>query len=252
MATYTNKKLLDKYDIYQHLMNYWNETLQDDCYLIAVEGWKAEPYRILIKNKAGKETDKGWDCDLVPKTLVIDRYFLAEKQAIEGLEAEKEAIIAQLTELEEEHSSEDCFFADFEKVNKASVQKRLKEIDTAKLKAANVEEIAVLKGYLKLIDQQAELTKQIKELSFELDNKALAHYPTLSEADIKQLVVDDKWMASIEKSVKTEMERISQRLTQRIKELAERYEMPLPAQTAEVDCLETKVMAHLAKMGFSL
>ncbi|MDP3838194.1 MAG: hypothetical protein Q8Q54_04660, partial [Methylococcales bacterium] len=70
--------------------------------------------------------------------------------------------------------------------------------------------------------------------------------------DIKQLVVDDKWMASIERSVKTEMERISQRLTQRIKELAERYETPLPEQTAEVDSLETKVMAHLANMGFSL
>jgi type I restriction enzyme M protein len=80
----------------------------------------------------------------------------------------------------------------------------------------------------------------------------LERYQTLTEDDIKQLVVDDKWLTSIERSVKTEMERISQRLTGRIKELAERYETPLPQQTAEVDSLETKVMAHLANMGFSL
>jgi type I restriction enzyme M protein len=255
LTTYTDKKLLDKYDVYQHLMNYWHETLQDDCYLIAVDGWKAEPYRILVANKAGKEIDKGWDCDLVPKTLIIDRYFLTEKKAIEALEAEKETIAAQLAELEEENSGEEGCFSDetvFEKINKANVQKRLKAIDTATLKAVNADEIKVLKAYLKLIDQQADLTKQIKELSIDLDNKALNHYSKLTEADIKQLVVDDKWMASIERSVKTEMERISQRLTQRIKELAERYETPLPQQTAEVDSLETKVMAHLANMGFSL
>ncbi len=252
LATYTDKKLLDKYDIYQHLMNYWNETLQDDCYLIAVDGWKAEPYRILIKNKAGKDIDKGWDCDLIPKTLVIDRYFPVETRLIASLQSDNEAITSQITELEEEHNNEDGYFAEFDKINKANVQKRLKAIDTATLKAVNAEEIKVLKAWLKLIDQQADLTKQIKELSIELDNKALNHYPTLTEADIKQLVVDDKWMASIERGVKTEMERISQRLTQRIKELAERYETPLPHQSAEVDSLETKVMAHLANMGFSL
>ena len=73
---------------------------------------------------------------------------------------------------------------------------------------------------------------------------------TLTETEIKQLVVDDKWMASLERSVKTEMERISQRLTQRIKELAERYETPLPRQTSEVAELENKVIAHLKEMGF--
>jgi len=55
----------------------------------------------------------------------------------------------------------------------------------------------------------------------------------------------------LERDVKTEMERISQRLTQRIKELAERYETPLPEQTEEVKLLEEKVNAHLAKMGFT-
>jgi type I restriction enzyme M protein len=93
---YTGKALMDKYDVYQHLMNYWNEVMQDDCYLIAVDGWKAEPYRIIVttkvKGKEDKQVDKGWDCDLVPKTLVIDRYFLTEKKAIENLKPKEKLL----------------------------------------------------------------------------------------------------------------------------------------------------------------
>ncbi len=46
------------------------------------------------------------------------------------------------------------------------------------------------------------------------------------------------------------MVRISQRLTQRIKELAERFKTPLPMQTEEVKTLEEKGTAHLQKMEF--
>jgi type I restriction enzyme M protein len=78
----------------------------------------------------------------------------------------------------------------------------------------------------------------------------LWQYKALSVDEVKTLVVDDKWMATFEMDVKTEMERISQRLTGRIKELAERYAMPLPSLTAEVEVLEEKVHAHLKNMGF--
>ena len=259
LTTYTGKALMDKYDVYQHLMNYWNEVMQDDCYLISADGWKAE-LSIIKQTK----TATVWDCDLVPKYLVIDRYFLAEKQAIEQLEANKEAIAIQLTELEEEHSAEDGYFAELDKVNKANVQKRLKEVlaTTPKSKkqspakasepVVTYGEQTVLELYLKLLDDQSELNKKIKEANADLDKKVIERYKTLTEDEIKQLVVDDKWMASIERSVKTEMERISQRLTQRIKELAERYETPLPKQTNEVKLLEEKVSKHLEMMGFKM
>jgi len=262
---------MDKYDVYQHLMNYWSEVMQDDCYLIAVDGWKAE-LSIMKQTKSATV----WDCDLVPKTLVVDRYFLTEKKAIEKLEADKEAIAIQLTELEEEHNMEDGYFADLDKVNKANVQKRLKELLAIKPKTKKLEakggnpdaklsgnnlaiaaepetaygEQAILELYLKLLDDQAEGNKKIKEATADLEKKVIERYKTLTETEIKQLVVDDKWMASIERSVKTEMERIGQRLTQRIKELAERYEIPLPKQTIEVAEFEAKVNAHLQKMGF--
>ena len=101
-----------------------------------------------------------------------------------------------------------------------------------------------------LLDKQTELNKKIKDALIDLDIKVIERYKTLTEAEIKQLVVDDKWMAAIERSVKTEMERISQRLANRIKELAERYDTPLPKLTELVEDLESKVEAHLQKMGF--
>lgn len=264
LKAYTDKPLMDKYDVYQHLMNYWNEVMQDDCYLIAVDGWKAEPQRILLKNKSGNDIDKGWECDLVPKTLVIDRYFATEKKAIEQLEADKEAIASQITEMEEEHSGEEGYFADYDRVNKVSVNNRVKAIKSNKLlvmsdKLNNSQlithnllkaELKILEQYLKLIDDQSDLQSKIIDAKLDLDKKAFNHYKTLTIDKIKQLVVDDKWMSCIEKSVKTEMERISQRLTQRIKELAERYETPMPKQTKEVADLESKVNSHLKKMGF--
>ncbi|QTA82709.1 Type I restriction enzyme EcoprrI M protein [Desulfonema limicola] len=251
LTTYTDKKLIDKYDVYQHLMDFWNETMQDDCYLITMDEWKAEVYRILVENKAGKKVDKGWNCDLVPKNLVVDRFFLFEKQAIEKLEADKESIGAQIEELAEEHSGEDGLLEEVKndkgKITKALLLDRQKEIKSDK---SAKEELKVIKAYLKLIAQEAETAREIRTATAELDIKVIERYKTLTVDEIKSLVVDDKWMADIEQRVKTEMERISQRLTQRIKELAERYEIPLPQQNLIVDDLENKVNAHLQKMGF--
>jgi len=160
--------------------------------------------------------------------------------------------------LEEEHGGEDGYFADLDKVNKANVNLQLK-IDAFQLRKLNKgsedytalkEKTTVFETYLKLVDNQSDLNKKIKDTTASLDIKVIIRYKTLTEDEIKQLVVDDKWMATIERSVKTEMERISQGLTQRIKELAERYETTMPKQTAEVATLELKVNAHLEKMGF--
>src|SRR4029453_13437334 len=127
-ATYAGKPLIDKYAVYQHLMDYWAETMQDDCYLIAVDGWKAETYRIIERDKKGKEKDKGWACDLVPKALIVARYFAKEQEVIVQLEAELESLTARMSELEEEHGGEEGVFSVLDKVNKANVTARLKEI----------------------------------------------------------------------------------------------------------------------------
>lgn len=246
LAHYKETSLISNYDVYQHLMDFWDEIMQDDCYIISTDGWKAETYRILVENKQKKMVDKGWTCDLVPKDLVINRYFYEEKQKIEGLEAECEGVASQIAEMEEEHGGEEGFFAELEKVNKASVQARLKEV--RKDKDAVVER-KVLEDYLELCEKETELNSKIKVAKAELDDKLYEKYPKLTEEEIKVLVVDDKWMEAIGKNVHSEMDRISQRLTQRIKDLAERYEMALPKLNDEVKRFEEKVKAHLERMG---
>ena len=206
-------------------MDYWAETMQDDCYLIAADGWKAETYRIIEKDKKGKEKDKGWTCDLIPKALIVARYFAKEQAAIDQLAAELEGVTARLTELEEEHGGEDGAFAELDKVNKANVTARLKEIKGDK---EAKDEAAVLNDWLKLNDEEADLKKRLKDAEAALDAKAYAQYPKLTEAEIKTLVVDDKWLAALDAAIHGEMDRVSQQLTQRVKELAERYETPLP------------------------
>ncbi|MBO9497640.1 hypothetical protein J7438_26655, partial [Thalassotalea sp. G20_0] len=114
----------------------------------------------------------------------------------------------------------------------------------------NLKEIVVLNRYLELLEDIAAQKKAIKEAEKKLDDALYAHYPELTEDEIKQLVVDDKWLTTIDRDVHTEMDRISQRLTQRIKELADRYETSLPQFNQRVVRLEQTVSKHLVKMGF--
>ena len=252
LAWYADKPLIDQYDVYQHLMDYWAATMQDDCYLIADFGWKAETRRVIEekKNKEGKvikQVDKGWACDLVPKRLIVNRYYAAQQAAIRELEAGLESIAAQLAELEEEHGGDEGAYAELEKVNKAEIGKRLKELKGDK---EAKDEIAALDAWLKLNEQESELKKSLKDAEAELDALAYAKYPKLTEAEIKTLVVDDHWLAALDAAIHGEMDRISQRLTQRVKELAERYETPLPLLEKNVATLSANVAAHLQKMGF--
>lgn len=244
---YQNKPLIDAYDVYQHLMDYWADVMQDDAYLIAADGWKAETYRVIEIDKKGKEKDKGWTCDLLPKPLIVARYFAAEQAVIDQTSADLEAASAALVELEEEYNGDEGVFADFDKINTAAVKERIKEIgkDAA-------EELVVLKQWQELAVREAALKKQLKELEAELDKKAYAKYPQLTEAEIKQLAVDDKWLTTVQASVRDEMDGVSQTLTRRVRELAERYETPLPQLARRVSELENMVAAHLQKMGFTL
>ena len=93
--------------------------------------------------------------------------------------------------------------------------------------------------------------KAIKDAEAGLDAQALARYPELDEDAVKTLVVVDKWLGTIATAIRSEMDHISQALTQRVKELAERYETPLPQAASRVSELDKKVNQHLRKMGFS-
>ena len=250
LTHYIGQPLIDPYAVYQHLMDYWAATMQDDVYLIAADGWKAETYRITETDKKGKSKDKGWACDLLPKSLIVARCFAKEQAVIDHLSADLERASAGIAELDEEHGGEDGIFSALDKINKISVAARLKEIKAlvAKNDAEAKAEAAILKMWLDLSDQEAELKRKLKEAEATLDTKAYKHYPKLTEAEIKALVVDDKWLAALDAAIHGEMDRISQALTQRVKELAERYETPLPHMSRRVAELEAKVNSHLHTM----
>jgi type I restriction enzyme M protein len=244
---YTELPLVDGYVIYQHLMEYMDETMRDDLYLIAVDGWKAQTNRIIEVDKKGKAKDKGWTCDLLPKSFVVAHYFGEEQAAIDVLNERLENASARKAELEEEHGGEEGAFAELDNINKASVAARLKEL---KGETEGQEESEILQAWLDATNEEGVLKKEIKTAEADLDAAAYNQYSKLSEAETKTLVVDEKWLAALEAAMQGEIEHISQRLTQRLKELAERYETPLPLMDEQVTELEKKVSRHLERMGF--
>jgi hypothetical protein len=111
------------------------------------------------------------------------------------------------------------------------------------------DERTALEAYADLLEQQTEAKAKRKVAQEDLDQKIDAKYPKLAEAEIKTLVVDDKWMARLSAAVQGELDRVSQTLTGRIRQLAERYATPLPKLTDQVETLSARVEAHLKTMG---
>jgi type I restriction enzyme M protein len=266
LAAFREAPLLDAYDIYQHLMDYWAETMQDDAYLIAADGWVkgAQPREIVqVKNKDNKLTwpephdylkgKRRFKSDLVPASILVTRYFVAERDAIEALDTQLATLEQQLDEMLEENSGEDGLLAEViegegekQKIVAKAMKARLKEMGNDPLCA---DEREALEAYADLLEQQTETKAKRKASQEGLDKKIDAKYPKLTKAEIKTLVVDDKWMARLSADVKGELDRVSQTLTGRIRELAERYAMPLPRLTKEVETLTARVEEHLEKMG---
>jgi type I restriction enzyme M protein len=248
LACFEKAPLLDGYDVYQHFMDYWAETMQDDCYLIAADGWVAQPTRVLEKDKKGKTKDKGWVCDLIPKSYVVARYFAKEQAALEAKQAELEVASAALVELEEEHGGEEGFLGALDKIAKPEVSVRLKEI---KGDSEAKDEDAALKRWLELSESEAVLKRGVRDADAALDTQAFEKYPELTQAEIKTIVIEDKWIARLDASVQGELDRISQKLAVRIRELVERYATPLPKIVDEIVALTARVDRHLKKMETS-
>jgi type I restriction enzyme M protein len=232
LKTFTAVHLIDKYDIYQYLMDYWTNTMQDDIDMIVNDGWIA-------------------NAELIPADLIIARYFQTEQEAFNWLTREKDTLTAQKEEMEEENSGEEGVLEELKsdkgKISKNDVAKRIKEIKDAPDFA---DELVILNTYLNLLDQEAEAGRKIKEAQKGLTTKVTAKYPTLSEHEIKIQIVDDKLISTLRKEVESEVEKISQTLTNRIKKLTERYVIPLPSLEKNVEILNSKVQEQLKKMGF--
>ncbi|MBS1511015.1 MAG: type I restriction-modification system subunit M [Bacteroidetes bacterium] len=275
LAAFAGKKLIDNYDIYQYLMTYWAAIMQDDVYSLVTDGWDAGNEVEYAENK------KDWEGRIIPKLLLTAKYFRKEQEAIERLEADRDGITREMEEIVEEHSGEEGLLEEVKndkgKITKGNVQHRIRELikelsqqhkqDQSSIAAepkmkygkrnadqsemeSELDELTVLEKYLSLIEKEAEANKKVKEAQAELEKKLLVKYKALSREEIKTLVVDDKWLTHINHEVQNEMDKVSQRLAQRINELVERYTIPLPQLAESVKALEKKVNAHLGKIAF--
>ena len=249
-----DKSLVDAYDVYDCLMNYWGETMQDDCYMISSGGWAVQLYTPQPASKKNNKKEKKAAtpedivCDLLPVPIVIDEYFADKRDLIiaaEELLSQNEAQLAELIEEQAENYLDEDNFPD-SKMTDANIKKRIKALD----KKADAEELAVLQKYLDLKGDISLNKKLIKERKYDLLTALLVKYADLSEEDIKRLVIEKKWFASLGSRLDGEMQRISQCLTSKVSALAERYAQTLPEIDAEIADLEAKVAAHLKQMGY--
>ncbi len=235
-------------------MDYWDEEIKDDVYMIMENGWIAKTYRIIEKNKNGKEKDKGWTCDILPKEIVVNEFFKEEKQEIDRLEQRKEDIEREMEEIKEEYSGEDGILEDV-KNEKGNITKKNLNMTIKKLKSNAEEfeeELKILKKYLVLLDEHAKIKKQTTNKVKDLDNKLLQKYYELIEKDVKYLVVEKKWIERLKEMFTDELDNTIMNLMTCIKELAERYKYSLPEIERKVTDYEIKVKEHLKIMGFEI
>lgn len=316
-------ELIDKYDVYQVLLAYWQEVMSDDVYLLIQDGYEAGrelSYEYVVKTKTeGDETItivtdkvKSWDGKLIPKSIIIDTYFAEEAKAIEAAEvivADTQAQIDELLEGAEDgsaiaelmddkgkiaakalkgaideirskiHSEEidallallnllpmkkkdlDSYLAkhpicasaknDKGNVNASSVKTRIAVLrETTPVPEMYAEDYEQLISLYALIVKNDEQSKLVKALKSQLEEKVKAKYTVLSIDEIKELLVNKKWYYSIYDGIDALYVAISHNITNRIVELAERYEDTLPTLSSVVEDYEAKVKSHLERMGF--
>ena len=261
LARFATIPILDAYDVYQHLMTYWEEAMYDDASLIVQDGWEAgRTLRELHKNSEGKFTEtpdliigkKRLKAELIPPNLIVARFFADKLAAVEAKEAAAEELRRAIEELDEEQGGEDGLLFEGKnekgKLTAAGIKARLKDI---RRDPEAAEERDALEKCLRLIEDEAEASKAAKETRLTLDVKTAAKYPALTEAEIKALIVDDKWMAALDRDIHGELDRVGQTLAGRIKLLTERYAAPLPQLAEEAEALGARVEEHLRKMGFA-
>jgi type I restriction enzyme M protein len=256
LTAFQSAALIDAYDVYQHLMDHWAESMQDDVYLITSDGWRdaARPHPIEDRDKKSRSDfvlgKQRFKAELIPARLLIARHFAAEQAAVEELAAELAASTQATEELAETHGGEDGLLADAknekDKLTRASVAARCKEVNHD---PDAVDERRVLHDYLVLADKESALAARVRAADEDLAARVAARYGELLEDDIKTLVVDDRWLAAMERAVQGELDRVSQRLTGRVRELAERYATPLPRLAADIAVIAARVDDHLQRMG---
>ncbi|MFD4014518.1 type I restriction-modification system subunit M [Streptomyces albidoflavus] len=262
LARFRNIPLLDEYDVYEQLMTYWHGVMHDDVFLIMNDGWcEAAKPRKTIEDKerklsetpdlvigSGRSAAK-YKMDLIPPAIVVARYSADEQAKVDALHAAAEEESRAVEEYIEEHAVDDGLLAEAmegDKISKPLASTRLK---VARHEGADAEEINALQHLIKLYNEEAVAKKAAKEAQAALDLATLKKYGDLTEPDIKQLVLDDKWQTTVVNCVAQVVDSLTLDLVGRIQQLGERYAVTVGEIEAKLTELESCVAKHLEAMG---
>lgn len=259
LATIPANSLVNRYDVYNYLMNYWLETIQDDCYMVSNDGWVAQPYTPQPKEKKKKDgtiekpkvkvATSVYEivCDLLPVDIVVNEYFAAEKGAIESLTEKVDETIGRIESILEDNAD---FFEDFEKVSEAKINCAIKDVKKG-LKKVDEETLSVWMNYIDLCKQKKVLAKNLAAQHLSLLSRVREKYDELVPDETKVLVVDKKWRAALYNLFDGAMRKVSLGITSNITVLAKRYESTLSDIEFKVNKYERIIAAHLKDMGFN-
>ena len=247
-ALFHDMLLVDEYDVYQRLMDYWEEPMRDDVYLIAAEGWVFKTSSLTKTDRKGKEKITGWESPLLPETLLQRHFFPNEVEELHQKRLQVEQMEAELDSQEEEQQGDGGFFFEWERIEPAALKRRIKEIKGDLLAA---EELAFLRDFLDRKNSVKEWKAEIKTLETKLSLQTRRACDDLTEEEGKMLVVEEKWLSSLRSSIHEDVERVMHAFAQQLNTLADRYAAPLPEIEQKVAGLKERVTAHLQKMGLT-
>lgn len=272
LEKFSKLELLDKYDVYQVLLAYWNETMNDDVLLIIQDelGYNLAKITDDIKEepkeskKAKKDSAKekkpkepkiiGWEGRLIPKQIVLDAFFALEQKEIEKAEEKLSQTESEFEEFIENNSDENGYFTDYmgddEKIDSKKITSRVKLL--TKEKKTQNEEYKILNNYVDYESSIKSQKKHITELKKVLDDNCRNRYETFTDEEIKDLLVNRKWYKAIDDGIQNLYITVANHLTKRIVELYERYENTLSELTSKLAEEEKVVFGHLTQMGFKL
>lgn len=254
---FSHIELVDKHDVYEVLLSYWQEVMSDDVFVLKFDGYEAGKeieniieYISTGKNK-GKEKIVGWQGKLIPRDVIEKVFFITECSEIAKAQAIVDDTQNRLNELIEEYVEDegilkDCL-NDKDNVDIKELNKKLKEF---KQIYYGGEEYKILLEYIDLYEKTKKYSKIVKELNIALENEVKEKYKKLSIEKIKELLVNHKWYYDIFDGIKKLYITTSHNMANRIEELVERYEYTLPCLENEVLEFESKVKSHLERMGF--
>jgi type I restriction enzyme M protein len=257
--------LLDEYAVYEQLMTYWDSIMHDDVFLLMHEGWidAAKP-RLAIEDKERKLSEEPdlligrgrratkYKMDLIPPGLIVARYLAGRQERVDQLGVQAEAAAQAVEEYVETNVGADGPLADAAEDSEITKTRAVARLREAKREDdTDPREIAALEHLVELFEEELAARKAAKDAQAELDRDALAAYGELTETDVQELVLDDKWAATLRDRILGEVNSLTLALVARIGLLGERYADTVAALADELEVQQARVAKHLAEMGLA-